>query len=67
VSPRLNKRLHYLCISGVEKLTLAGDAYTNCPKGWMLGQEEPGLLTLNLLVRPHLMTDASSVVPPLTF
>jgi hypothetical protein len=34
VSPRSNDRRHNLCISGIEKLALAGDAYANCPNGW---------------------------------
>jgi hypothetical protein len=45
MTPRSNERLHNLCISGVEKLALAGDAYTNCPNGWTSDQEERSVLT----------------------
>jgi hypothetical protein len=43
VSPRSNERLHNLCIFGSREARL-GDAYTNCPNGRMLEQEERSVL-----------------------
>jgi hypothetical protein len=40
-----NERRHNLCISGIEKLALAGDAYAKCPNGWTSDQEERSVLT----------------------